>query len=34
MQDKYIFKEEYRITMKDMKKVLKEIRDKVIMVER
>lgn len=34
MQDKYIFKEEYRITMKDTKKVLKEIRDKVIMVER
>ena len=29
MQDKYIFKDEYRITIKDVKKVLNEIKDKI-----
>lgn len=30
MQDKYIFKDEYRITIEEAKKVLKEIRDRII----
>ena len=34
MQDKYIFKDEYRISIEDAKKVLNEIRDKIIILER
>ena len=32
MQDKYIFKDEYRITIEEAKKVLKEIKDKIILL--
>ena len=32
MQDKYIFKDEYRITIKETQKVLSEIRDKIILL--
>ncbi len=30
MQDKYIFKEEYRITIEYTKKILNEIKNKII----
>lgn len=33
MQDKYIFKDEYRITMEDAKEVLDEINDRIIKIE-
>ena len=33
MQDKYIFKNEYRIIIEDTKKVLNEIRDRIIALE-
>ena len=33
MQDKYIFKDEYRITIKETQKVLNELRDKIILLD-
>lgn len=33
MQDKYIFKDEYRITIEEAKKVLREIKDKIILLD-
>ena len=33
MQDKYIFKDEYRITMEYAQKVLNDIRDRIIKIE-
>ena len=33
MQDKYIFKEEYKITIEDTMKILNEIREKIIKME-
>lgn len=33
MQDKYIFKDEYRITIEDVKKILNKIRDKIILLD-
>lgn len=32
MQDKYIFKDEYRITMEETKEILNEIRDRIIKI--
>ena len=34
MQDKYIFKDEYRITIEETQKVLNEIRDKIILLNK
>ncbi len=34
MQDKYIFKDEYRITIEDVKEVLNEVREWIIKLER
>lgn len=34
MQDKYIFKDEYRITIEDVKKILNKIRDKIILLDK
>jgi D-ribose pyranose/furanose isomerase RbsD len=33
MQDKYIFKDEYRITIEDVKKILNKIREKIILLD-
>ena len=33
MQDKYIFKDEYRITIEETQKILNEIRDRIIKIE-
>lgn len=33
MQNKYIFKDEYRITIEDVKKILNKIRDKIILLD-
>ena len=33
MQDKYIFKDEYRITIEETQKALNEIRDKIVLLD-